>query len=280
VGGLYVARKYLRDRLEEVKDNMELERVAKERYVTFFSVDGLCHGIHAVLLRSAPSSSFRHILNARLIEITLCLRTFSKFNLSIRPMKLMFTFFSLQKRFRQTQEDTSYTILALLPTLSEQILGTMDVETLTNELQARSRARNAILVSPSIPPPLALPTPSYLLPPSSLSSGIELVNPTASQEEDSRSEVGSIAHSQVSDDHSASHSQMSESFTSASGSVTQSWVESSGSVPRSAHSPAPSGSALSSARESVDEQGQEMRSEAGSGVEQESVVSVVNVCRV
>jgi len=77
VGGLYVARKYLRDRLEEVKDNMELERAAKERYVSSFSVDELRHGMHVVLLRSAPSSSFRHILNVLLIEITLCLRTFS-----------------------------------------------------------------------------------------------------------------------------------------------------------------------------------------------------------
>lgn len=199
------------------------------------------------------------------------LPTHSKAFQTMQPIYLIYKtnlvpFCSLQKRFRQTQEDTSYTILALLPTLSEQILETMDVETLTNELQARSRARNATLLSPSIPLPLALPTPSY---------GIELVNPTASQEEDNRSEAGSIAHSQVSDDHSASHSQMSESFTSASGSVTQSWVESSGSVPRNAHSPAPSGSALSSAPESVDEQGQEMRSEAGSGIEQESVVSLL-----
>ena len=92
MGGLYVARKYLRDRLEEVKDNMELERAAKERYVSSFSVDGLRHGMPAVLLRSAPSSSFRHILNVLLIEITLCLRTFSKFNLSIRPMKLKLPF--------------------------------------------------------------------------------------------------------------------------------------------------------------------------------------------
>ena len=37
----------------------------------------------------------------------------------------------------------SYTVLALLPTLAEQIMQGMDVESLTQELQARSKARNA-----------------------------------------------------------------------------------------------------------------------------------------
>jgi len=60
-------------------------------------------------------------------------------------------FLSLQRRFQQTHEDVSYTVLALLPTLSEQILQTMDLELLTNELQIRSKSRNKL-------PPLAFPT--------------------------------------------------------------------------------------------------------------------------
>ena len=49
----------------------------------------------------------------------------------------------LKRRFQTAQEDVSYTVLALLPTLAEQIMQGMDVESLTQELQARSRARNA-----------------------------------------------------------------------------------------------------------------------------------------
>ena len=41
----------------------------------------------------------------------------------------------------QTQEDVSYTIFALIPALAEQIVEGMDIEALTRELQARSRAR-------------------------------------------------------------------------------------------------------------------------------------------
>ena len=33
VGGLYIAKRYFNDRLEEVKDGMEQERSARERYV-------------------------------------------------------------------------------------------------------------------------------------------------------------------------------------------------------------------------------------------------------
>ena len=50
---------------------------------------------------------------------------------------------SLRRRFQRTQEDVSYTILALIPTLSGQILDQMNIETLTQELQNISQARNA-----------------------------------------------------------------------------------------------------------------------------------------
>ncbi|KAJ3510473.1 hypothetical protein NLJ89_g4654 [Agrocybe chaxingu] len=182
VGGMYAARKYLRERLEEMKESMEVERAAKD---------------------------------------------------------------SLRRRFQQSQEDTSFTVLALLATLSEQILQTMDVEALTKELQARSRVRNAVLAPvPTLPlrPPMQ-ETPSSR-------------PPSSSREEDTRSEVDSVAPSHTSDHaNGPTSSQLSESFTSASGSVTQSWVQPSGSGSRDLHSPAPSVSVASSAPESLDENG-------------------------
>ena len=39
VGGLYIAKRYFNDRLEEVKDGMEQERSARERYVLGFILD-------------------------------------------------------------------------------------------------------------------------------------------------------------------------------------------------------------------------------------------------
>lgn len=63
----------------------------------------------------------------------------------------------------------SYTVLALLPTLSEQILRTMDLELLTKELQARSKTRpnppltslnQSILSEGELPPCARSPTPS------------------------------------------------------------------------------------------------------------------------
>ncbi|SRR6266576_3787148 len=51
------------------------------------------------------------------------------------------SYYRLKRRFQTAQEDVSYTVLALLPTLAEQIMEGMDVESLTQELQARSKAR-------------------------------------------------------------------------------------------------------------------------------------------
>ncbi|KAF8153378.1 Peroxin-3-domain-containing protein [Crassisporium funariophilum] len=115
-GAFYLAKRYLNERLEEVKDKLEQESAARD---------------------------------------------------------------SLRRRFLQTQEDVSYTILALLPTLSEQILEQMDVEALTQELQTRSRARRQQIS----PHPQQL---QFQRPPSSLASSIDLV-----QEQDTRSDVDS-----------------------------------------------------------------------------------------
>ncbi|KAF8199895.1 Peroxin-3 [Mycena galopus ATCC 62051] len=50
---------------------------------------------------------------------------------------------NLKRRFSQTQSDISYTILMLIPALSEQVLREMDLDSITQELQAHSRARMA-----------------------------------------------------------------------------------------------------------------------------------------
>ncbi|KAK6997093.1 Peroxin-3-domain-containing protein [Favolaschia claudopus] len=101
---------------------------------------------------------------------------------------------NLKRRFSQTQSDISYTIHMLIPALSEQVLREMDVDSITQELQAHSRARQA---------------GSSLS--ASIASSIELVHAPQGRErsQDTRSEL---------------------SDTSFSGSAsTQSWVETGGS---------------------------------------------------
>ncbi|KAJ6594399.1 Peroxin-3 [Mycena capillaripes] len=124
-GTVYLVRRYISDRLEDVKEQMEQERVAKE---------------------------------------------------------------NLKRRFSQTQSDISYTILMLIPALSDQILREMDLDSITQELQAHSRAR---IASSSLS--------------ASTASSVELVNPPPGRErsQDSRS----------------------ESDTSYSGASSQSWIE-------------------------------------------------------
>ena len=111
-----------------------------------------------------------------------------------------------------------------MPTLSEQILDQMNVEVLTQELQNRSKARNAAKRQLQAEPP------------SLASSVVDLVH-----EQDTRSDVESAAsHTSTSFDEVNASSSMSQS-------ALQSWVESTGS-----HSPAPSiadSSAASSASE-------------------------------
>ncbi|KAG1722114.1 Peroxin-3-domain-containing protein [Suillus paluster] len=46
---------------------------------------------------------------------------------------------ALRRRFQSTHDDACFTIMALVPTLAEQILEEMDVESLTDELQSLSR---------------------------------------------------------------------------------------------------------------------------------------------
>ena len=69
---------------------------------------------------------------------------------------------SLRKWFENNQQNVSFTIMALLPTIGEHIIEGMDVEGLTNDLQEKSRAsrlvRNSRPESPESQPPK--PTPA------------------------------------------------------------------------------------------------------------------------
>ncbi|KAL7408913.1 Peroxin-3 [Mrakia frigida] len=56
---------------------------------------------------------------------------------------------SLRRRFLQNQEDCTFTLLALLPTLSAQILEEMDVEDLTHQLQQLSKPKPEIAITSS-----------------------------------------------------------------------------------------------------------------------------------
>lgn len=50
---------------------------------------------------------------------------------------------SLRRRFEQNQADCTFTVLALLPTAAENILDTLPVEELTQELQKKRAERLA-----------------------------------------------------------------------------------------------------------------------------------------
>jgi peroxin-3 len=88
--------------------------------------------------------------------------------------------FSLRRRFIQNQENVSFTIMALIPTLGEQILDELDVEAVIHELQTKSRSFR----TPSEPPP-----PSE----SSIASSVELL-----REQDARSDIESVSASSIS----------------------------------------------------------------------------------
>ncbi|CCL99374.1 uncharacterized protein FIBRA_01392 [Fibroporia radiculosa] len=109
---------------------------------------------------------------------------------------------NLRRRFEQNQQDVSFTIMALLPTLSRHILEGMDVEGVTNELQAFSKASKTpngqAESQPSAPPSHASIIPS-----------IELSSPS----QDGHMENGSVSFISSVQDNDASPT-MSASTTS------------------------------------------------------------------
>lgn len=60
--------------------------------------------------------------------------------LGILAVLISVCLFSLRRRFEQNQQDISFTIMALLPSLGQHILDGMDVEGVTQELQSYSRS--------------------------------------------------------------------------------------------------------------------------------------------
>ncbi|KAK6008382.1 hypothetical protein QM012_000285 [Aureobasidium pullulans] len=56
---------------------------------------------------------------------------------------------NLRRRFEQNQEDCTYTVLALLPTIREEIIGALPVEDITNELQRQRSEKLARSAGPS-----------------------------------------------------------------------------------------------------------------------------------
>lgn len=105
----------------------------------------------------------------------------------------------------QNQEDVSYTIMALLPTLGEQILAELDVEGVTHELQTKSRAFREAAHTPE-----PTPAPEASEGSTSMASSMQLV-----QEADTRSDAGSASISSLSTQEERSSSRLGDS--------TQSW---------------------------------------------------------
>ncbi|KAG6849146.1 hypothetical protein H0H93_010935 [Arthromyces matolae] len=116
---------------------------------------------------------------------------------------------NLSRRFKQTQDNVSYTVLALIQTLSEQVFREMDVEGLTAELQNRSKARHAN-------------RHRLERPPSSLASSIDVIHDQETRS-DTASVIGSVAST-------------SYGVASTSNLSTSSWAESSGQPPPSSGS--------------------------------------------
>lgn len=59
---------------------------------------------------------------------------------------------SLRRRFLQNQEDCSFTIMALLPTLSSQIFEALDVESISQALLAQNRRHKGVVNAAGAPP--------------------------------------------------------------------------------------------------------------------------------
>uniref|UniRef100_A0A0W0G8K8 Peroxin-3 n=1 Tax=Moniliophthora roreri TaxID=221103 RepID=A0A0W0G8K8_MONRR len=112
---------------------------------------------------------------------------------------------ALKRRFDQSKEDVEYTVMALLPELSEEILREMDVEAVIQELQTMRAGGRAAEESPPQRPP------------SSLASSVDL---------ETRSDTGLR-----NGEYSSEGSQLSNSFvTSLSGTFSESEPSSSSSA--------------------------------------------------
>ena len=74
-GGLYVARKYLRDRLEEVRDKLEIERAAREQSVLEIPLILF----HILIFSTVCGDDFiRHKMTRRTLSLRYCPRFLNK----------------------------------------------------------------------------------------------------------------------------------------------------------------------------------------------------------
>ncbi|KAI0049914.1 hypothetical protein FA95DRAFT_1488242 [Auriscalpium vulgare] len=122
---------------------------------------------------------------------------------------------NLRKRFQANMEDISFTVMARLPMLGTHVLQGMDIESLTAELQSRSKSQRLSHPTPApsqeaLQPPNPAPTSPE---PSSMESSIEIL-----RNSDSVSENGSISVLSYSVQDESSDSRLAESRTS--------WVDS------------------------------------------------------
>lgn len=89
----------------------------------------------------------------------------------MRTLNGNITLLSLRQRFRQNQDDVSFTVMTQLAILRKHIMNGMDVESLTRELQTKSRSNLGRTRSPDSAPSE-----------SSLSSSINVTHEQRSQE--------------------------------------------------------------------------------------------------
>lgn len=132
IGAGYLAGQYALSKLSEARERMSSDKIAREKLVLNLSL---------LLLPFIYLPACGWLANGpQLIACT-----------------------SLRRRFEQNQTDCTYTVLALLPTASDDILQDLPVEKLTKELQKKREERLARLnsgeatgsdlssVSPSLP---------------------------------------------------------------------------------------------------------------------------------
>ncbi|KIJ28565.1 hypothetical protein M422DRAFT_235620 [Sphaerobolus stellatus SS14] len=102
---------------------------------------------------------------------------------------------NLRRRFQQNQEDCSYTILALVPTLGDRILEEMNVESVTHELQMQSKAAKARLQGSSAVSDANTSSLSLNTEHPSVTSSMELTMPTSGRRDTDASQYDHLAES-------------------------------------------------------------------------------------
>jgi peroxin-3 len=120
VGATYLAGQYVVSKISEARERSNLDRIAKEKY-------------------TAPLSWL----------ICPCCTQYLTYLLP-----------SLRRRFEQNQTDCTFTVLALLPTVTENILEALPVEQLTHELQQKKAERLARVAGEGVASELSSGPPS------------------------------------------------------------------------------------------------------------------------